>query len=141
MTLSQIRPEITIKVTDEHHVSRAQQAARSLAHSINLSQVAAYNIATAVSELANNLLFHTTYGGTIKLVAIKQNNRIGIEIVAEDKGPGIADLELALQDGFTTNGGLGGGLPGVKRLTDEFEINSSVGVGTHIVARKWESLN
>jgi len=64
---------------------------------------------------------------------------MGIEIIAEDDGPGIENLELALQDGFSTIEGLGSGLPGVKRLVDEFEITSTLGVGTRIVARKWQT--
>ncbi len=129
---------VVVAVTEEWHVARAQRAARAAARSVSLSQVAMYSIATSVSELANNLFFHTPAGGTITLIALRQNGSMGVEVVAEDEGPGIANVDLAMQDGFTTNGGLGGGLPGVERLMDEFEITSRVGAGTRIVARKWE---
>jgi len=129
---------LAIDVTQEHHIAQAQRAARSLAESLGFSDVAAYSIATAVSELANNIFFHACGAGSITLAVLRQNGRVGVEIVAEDKGPGIGDVNLALQDGFTTNGGLGGGLPGVERLLDEFQITSSPAGGTRIVARKWE---
>jgi serine/threonine-protein kinase RsbT len=92
---------------------------------------------TAVSELAHNLHFHTHLGGTISLAALDEGGRIGVEVVSEDQGPGIPDIDLAMQDGFSTNRGLGGGLPGVRRLMDEFSIRSEVGVGTRVVARLW----
>ena len=104
------------------------------------SEVAVYSIATAVSELANNLFFHTSRGGTISLSVVRHNGNIGLEIMAEDEGPGIADVKLAMQDGFTTNGGLGGGLPSVERLMDEFEIKSQVGAGTRVMARMWGTM-
>jgi len=135
---SQTVDTVLVQITSEHHVAEAQWAAKSLAHSLGLSKVATYSIATAVSELANNIFFHTDAGGTITLTALKQNGRVGIEILAQDEGPGIANLDLALKDGFTTNGGLGGGLPGVQRLVDEFDITSSPRSGTRIMARKWD---
>ncbi|MFQ5638235.1 MAG: ATP-binding protein [bacterium] len=127
-----------IQVNKEHHISQARLAVRRLAGEIGFRQVATYYVATSVTELANNLFFHTTQGGTISLAALRTNGKIGIEIIAEDQGPGIPDVKLAMQDDFSTNGGLGGGLPGVERLMDEFEITSTVGVGTWVVARKWQ---
>ena len=131
-------PGVVVAVTEEWHVPQAQRAATALAGSVGLSQVAVYSIATSVSELANNLFFHARDGGTITLRAVRRNRSVGVEIVAKDDGPGIADVDLAVRDGFTTNGGLGGGLPGVERLMDEFEIQSQVGAGTRVVASKWE---
>ena len=131
-------PGVVVAVAEEWHVGGAQRAAKALARSVGLSQVAVYSIATSASELANNLFFHARDGGTITLRAVRQNGSLGVEIVAKDDGPGIADVGLAMRDGFTTNGGLGGGLPGVERLMDEFEIQSQVGAGTRVVARKWE---
>lgn len=128
-----------VAVTQEWHVARAQRAATALARSVGLSQVAVYSLATSVSELANNLFFHTRVGGTITLRAVRQNGSVGVEIVAEDDGPGIADVDSAMRDGFTTNGGLGVGLPGIKRLMDEFEIESQVGAGTRVVAVIWSA--
>ena len=127
-----------IRLTEEHHIAQARQAAKSLAQAIGFRRVAAYYVSTSVSELANNLFFHAARGGAITLVALRREGEVGIEVIAEDDGPGIPDVELALQDGFSTTGGLGGGLPGVERLMDEFEITSTVGVGTRVVARKWE---
>ncbi len=128
---------MVVPVTQEHHVAQARLAAKSVANSLDLSEVAVYSIATAVSELANNLFFHARRGGTITLSVVRRNGHVGVEIVAEDEGPGIADVERAMQDGFTTNGGLGGGLPGVERLMEEFEITSALGAGTLVVARMW----
>ncbi len=130
---------VIIQVTEESDIAGARQQSKALAEAVGCKQVAAHYVAIAVSELANNLCFHATRGGTITLVPISRNGEAGIEIIAEDDGPGIPDVELAMQDDFSTNGGLGGGLPGVERLMDEFEITSAVGVGTRVVARKWAS--
>ncbi|HZE04275.1 MAG TPA: anti-sigma regulatory factor, partial [Solirubrobacteraceae bacterium] len=93
-------------------------------------------IATAISELARNIL---TYAGEgeIVLERVQQNGRRGIVVIARDGGPGIADLDLALQDGYSTSRSLGIGLPGVRRLMDEFELSSALGAGTTVTAKKW----
>ena len=129
-------PEV-VRVTEEHHVAQARQAAAVLAKAIGLGRMATSDVSTSVSELAWNLFFHATGGGTITIAAIGRNGEVGIEVIAEDNGPGIPDVKSAMEDRFSTNGGLGGGLPGVERLMDEFEISSVVGVMTRIVARKW----
>lgn len=129
---------VVVRVTTEYHVSQARQAAKSLAEAVGFKRVAMYYVATSVSELATNLCFHTSQGGTITLIAVRRNGEVGIEVIAEDDGPGIPDVNQAVQDGYSTGAGLGGGLPGVRRLMDEFEITSIVGVGTRIVARKWQ---
>ena len=129
---------VTVAVTAQHHVGQARRMARALAAEIGLSEAVTSYVATSVSELANNLIFHTSGGGTITLAAVDRSDAVGLEVIVEDQGPGIADLALALEDGFSTNGGLGGGLPGVRRLMDEFEIAAPLGVGTRIVARKWQ---
>ncbi|MDX8411133.1 MAG: anti-sigma regulatory factor [Mariprofundaceae bacterium] len=102
-----------------------------------MSSLDSHYVATAVSELANNQFFHTNSGGVIQFYHIEHSGRHGIEIVAQDEGPGIACIDMAMTDGFSSNGGLGGGLGGVKRLMDEFEIESEHGAGTRIVVRKW----
>ena len=130
---------VTVRVVEEHHVAQARQIATALIRAIGFDQVETSYVAVAVSELAGNLFFHATKGGTITLVGLRREGEMGIEIITEDDGPGIEDLELVLQDGFSTIGGLGSGLPGVKRLMDEFEITSTVGVGTRVVARKWQT--
>ena len=120
----------------------AQQAARGFITRIGFQGMAVHYVLTSVSELASNLFFHTDRGGTITLVAIKRSAElgveVGVEVIAEDDGPGIPDIELALEDGFSTRGGLGGGLPGVARLSDEFEITSTMDHGTRVVSRKWQ---
>ena len=91
---------------------------------------------TAASELATNILKYAGRG-TITVRVIADVGRSGLEIVAEDRGPGIADVEAALRDHYSTSGTLGLGLPGVRRLMDEFEIDSAPGRGTRVRARKW----
>jgi len=133
------REPVVIQVTEEIDIAWARQKSQALAEAIGFREVATHYVAISVSELANNLFFHATRGGTITLSPISRSGEAGIEIIAEDDGPGIPDVKLAMQDDFSTNGGLGGGLPGVERLMDEFEITSRVGIGTRVVVRKWES--
>ena len=129
---------MTVRVTEEHHIWQAQRAAKSLARSLALPQVATYSIATSVSELASNLFFHATCGGTITLAVLRQDGRVGVEVVAEDEGPGILDIELAMQEGYSTSTpemralgfGAGMGLPTIKRNAGRFEIESTVGKST-----------
>ena len=125
-------------VTEEFHIPETRHKTRFLAEALGFRKVIVFYIMTSVSELANNLFFHTDKGGTITLAPLMRTGNVGIEIIAEDHGPGIADIDLALTDGFSTNRGLGGGLPGVKRLMDELEIRSKIGLGTRITARKWQ---
>ncbi len=129
-----------IEVIEEHHIAQARQVCRALAYEIGFSSVEACYVETSVSELAVNLFSHTDRGGTIAFNIIENEKGPGIEIVSEDEGPGIEDVTKAMEDGFSTNGGLGCGLPGVKRLMDEFEIKSQHGLGTRITARKWKRL-
>ncbi len=129
---------VPVQVTEEHHIARARRMCRTLACEIGFSSVEACYVETSVSELAGNLVFHTDRGGTIAFRVLRDERRLGIEVVSEDEEPGIADIGLAMQDGFSTKGGLGCGLPGVKRLMDEFEIESEPGRGTRITARKWK---
>lgn len=93
-------------------------------------------LATAISEVARNI---TTYAGEgeVALRIVRERERDGIEVVASDSGPGIADVELAMQDGYTTGNGLGLGLPGTRRLVDDFELHTEPGVGTTIRLVKW----
>jgi serine/threonine-protein kinase RsbT len=95
------------------------------------------HVATAASELANNLWMHAVGGGQITIARLDSVRGRGVELIATDDGPGIADIALALTEGYSSAGGLGCGLPGVRRLMDEFEIDSGAGRGTRVVARKW----
>jgi serine/threonine-protein kinase RsbT len=94
-------------------------------------------IITAASELARNALEHGG-GGTVRLEALNDGDRRGLRLVFEDQGPGIADIELALRDGFTTGGGLGLGLGGARRLSHEFEIDSKPREGTRVAIVRWK---
>ena len=93
-------------------------------------------IVTAASELSRNI-FRYAGSGTMKWRALDEGGRTGIEITFEDKGPGIVDVEQAMQSGYSTGGSLGMGLPGAQRLMDDFDIRSSIGKGTTIVIKKW----
>lgn len=128
---------VDIVVSGEYDVSRARVAATRLAAAAGLGRGAAYRLATAVSELGNNLVFHATSGGRVRMARVNHGSRCGVEVVVEDNGPGIFDLELAMTDGHSTNGGLGSGLPGCRRLMDEFEIASRPGGGTRVVMTLW----
>lgn len=128
--------EVRIPIASDADIVAARQFGRDLATEIGFSQTDTTLIATAISEVARNI---TTYAGSGEIVCetIERNERHGLLVVAVDEGPGIADLERALQDGFTTGQGMGLGLPGAKRLMDEFEIESAPGRGTKVVMRKW----
>ncbi len=109
----------------------------ALADAQGMGRIKKMELATAVSELAHNLVWHTDEGGTVILRTVQRGEQRGLEVICQDRGPGIADVELAMQDGYSAGGGLGGGLPGARRLMDEFWIESEIGKGTTIVARKW----
>lgn len=126
-----------IVISHEADVADARRVARDMAQEMGFSRARAYSLATAVSEFASNLYFHATPGGVLRLHPIEEDGRKGIEVIAEDDGPGISDLENAMSDGYSTNGGLGSGLPGARRLMDEFEMKSKRGCGTRIAARIW----
>ena len=136
-TMTIAREPTIAQVTEEHHIARARRAARALAEAIGFHPLVTACVVTSVSELATNLFLHATRGGAITLVPIERNGETGIEVIAEDRGPGIPDVKLAMQEGFSTGDGMGCGLSGVRRLMDELEIESTVGVGTRVVARKW----
>ena len=116
----------------------AREQARSLAVKLGFSGSDPIIITTAISEIARNIVEHAEKGEII-LRSVKENSRHGISIIAQDGGPGIPDVARAMQDGFSTGDGLGLGLPGAKRLMDEFKIISVVGKGTTIHMKKWKS--
>ncbi len=136
--INKYNQKLTIAIKQEHHISQARIDARLLSEKIGLNNIKLHEVVTSVSELASNIFFHAINGGTIQLNVITKKGNTGMEVIATDKGPGIEDVKLAMQDGFTTNGGLGGGLPGVKRLMDNFKIISEPGVGTTITTIKWK---
>ncbi len=127
----------SIQIQHESDISFARQNGKRLAEEIGLCEVDQTFVATSISELATNLFFHAVRG-MITINTITLNDHTGLEIVSQDKGPGIEDVNLALKDGYSTNRGLGGGLGGVRRMLDEFEIESTPGKGTRITARIWQ---
>jgi serine/threonine-protein kinase RsbT len=129
--------EIRVPINSDQDIVVARQKGRALATELGFSSVDATLIATAISELARNIVSYARKGD-ITLKTIHGSSRQGILIVAFDKGPGILDVRQALRDGFSTSGSLGLGLPGVRRLMDEFEITSKPGRGTTVVVKKWK---
>jgi serine/threonine-protein kinase RsbT len=127
---------IQIAIRCDADIVLVRQQARLLAKELGFSGTDLTLIATALSELARNIVEYARQG-EIVLSQIRQGNQRGITIIARDHGPGIADIERAMQDGYSTGKGLGLGLPGAKRLMDEFEITSGEGQGTTIKAVKW----
>jgi len=126
----------TMPIKSSEDVVRVRQVAREWATAQGLSLVDQTKIVTAASELARNTLDHGG-GGTVRLEAINSEARHGLRLTFEDHGPGIPDIELAQTDGYTTAGGLGLGLSGAKRLSNEFEIFSRVGEGTRVTITRW----
>ena len=126
-----------LRVRSDRDIVAARERGRKLAAEIGFRGVDLVLIATAISEVTRNIISYATHG-EVALAPVPGRRR-GIEIVARDKGPGISDIALAMQDGYSTGSGLGLGLPGCKRLMDEFSIESAVGVGTKVSMRKWLS--
>jgi serine/threonine-protein kinase RsbT len=129
--------ETRVPINSEIDIISARQKGRALAEQIGFSSSEQAVIATAISELARNIVDHAGGRGEIILSIVQDAEKKGIVITARDNGPGIADIKLAMQDGYSTKKGLGLGLPGAKRLMDELEINSEVGKGTTVLIRKW----
>ena len=128
--------ELRVPIATDTDVVTARQRGREIAAAHGFSATDQTLIATAISEVARNIVSYAGKG-EIALSAIDDHGRIGILVVATDKGPGIANIELAMRDGFSTANSLGMGLPGAKRLMDDFELTSTSGVGTTVRMRKW----
>lgn len=124
-------------VRSAEDVVGVRQVVREWALAVGFSLVDQTKIVTAASELARNVLVHGG-GGSLRLEALNDDARRGLRLVFEDQGPGIADVERALKDGFSTGGGLGLGLGGAKRLSNEFEIESRPGTGTRVAITRWK---
>lgn len=125
-----------IKIINEWDIVAARQLGRNVAKEIGFGTVDQARITTAISELARNIYLYAGEG-KICIDKIFDRQKAGLKVMAIDKGPGIRDIRQVMEDGFSTSGGLGAGLPGVKRLMDEFEIDSSPDGGTEIKAIKW----
>lgn len=126
----------TLNVRYESSVGEARRAARTLAAAIGFAPQVCEEISIAATELASNLINHAR-GGTLTLTPVSADGRGGMEIESQDDGPGIADVEQALGDRFSTGRTLGAGLGAVNRLMDQFDIESKIGRGTRVVCRKW----
>jgi serine/threonine-protein kinase RsbT len=129
--------EIVVAVLKESDVVTARQKGREVSLRLGFTGSDLTIIATAISEIARNIVVYA-HQGEIALGPVMIGNRHGISVAARDSGPGIPDIAAAMRDGFSTGiRSLGLGLPGAKRLMDEFEIQSEVGVGTTVIMRKW----
>ncbi|NML30299.1 anti-sigma regulatory factor [Paraburkholderia antibiotica] len=130
-------PDETLPIRSDEQIVRLRRLVREKAVALGLSLIDQTKFVTAASELARNTL---TYGrgGDACFYTMQRDGRVGLRLDFIDHGPGIADIQLALTDGFTSGKGLGLGLGGAKRLCDEFEIRSAPGEGTHISITKWK---
>ena len=128
--------ELSVKAQED--VVAARQLVRSWAVELGLSLVDQTKIVTAASELARNTVIHGK-GGVVRLEMVQDTSRRGLRLTFEDHGPGIANIERAMSDGYTTGTGLGLGLGGAKRLSQDFSIESEPGAGTRIAIVRWKS--
>ena len=131
------RRDETLPLLTEQDVVRARQVARSWAVSIGFSLVEQTKIVTAASELARNAVEYGG-GGRLRMRWLVNSMRQGLRMDFVDEGPGIANIEQALKDGFTTGGGLGLGLSGARRLMSDFELDSTPGRGTRVSVTRWK---
>lgn len=126
----------TFSIHSDKDIVIVREYARGLAEYIGFSTNERTLIATAVSEICRNIIEYAQYGH-VSIERAQQNLKIGITITIEDKGPGIPDVDLAMQDGYSTSRGMGVGLPGTKRIMDEFDIQTQPDKGTRVVMTKW----
>jgi len=137
MRFALIADEVRVPIDRDVDIVSARQKGRELASQCGLPSTELAVVATAISELARNIVRYAGRGEVI-LRLVDDHGKRGIEVVADDDGPGIPDVAQAMQDGYSTSGSLGLGLPGVRRLMDEFEIKSEFGKGTTVKVRKWK---
>ena len=129
-------PEAKVEIRQESDILAARKVARTIATRLKFSEIDLILIATAISEIARNILTYATQGD-MSFEEVQEPSRRGLIVTARDQGPGIPDIDRAMEDGFSSGKGLGLGLPGARRLMDEFTIASTVGTGTTIVMKKW----
>lgn len=125
-----------VKIVSEWDIVAARQLGRNLAKELGFGSVDQARITTAISELARNIYLYAEEG-QVCIETLNHLGKKGMKVIAKDQGPGIGDIRKVMEDGFSTSGGLGAGLPGVKRLMDEFDIISKMGEGTEVTAVKW----
>lgn len=131
--------EARIEVTSDADIVPARAQGRALAAELGFSRTDATLVATAISEIARNIVIHAGRGA-IELRAAYEPERRGVVVVARDEGPGIRDVDAALREGFGTKGGLGLGLPGVRRIMDEFVIETTPNHGTTVTMHMWRDV-
>ncbi len=127
----------TLPLESEQHIVASRQMVRSLCQTLKLSLVDQTKMVTAASELSRNTLIHGG-GGRMRWEWVESGARQGLRLHFEDEGPGIADIGMAMTDGYTTKKGMGLGLPGSKRLVNEFHIDTAPGQGTRVSITKWK---
>jgi serine/threonine-protein kinase RsbT len=128
--------QVHVRIQNSADIVAARQQGRALASMAGFSHSNLTIIATAISEVARNIVEYAKEGEVV-ITLIDDATKKGVEIVASDQGPGIADISTVMRDGFSTGKGLGIGLPGARRLMDEFVIASEVGTGTTVTMKKW----
>ena len=128
--------EVRVSIQREADIVLARQAGRQLAAQLGFSMTDQTLIATAISEVARNIVVYAQQG-EIVLVRAQDGTRIGIQVIAIDEGPGIDNKDLAMRDGYSTKNSLGLGLPGARRLMDDFALESEIGRGTTVTMKKW----
>ena len=134
--LRSLQSEVRIRIETLDDIVAARRRDREIAAQLGFSNCDLTLIATAISEIARNAVEYAT-GGDIVLTSIKEGTKRGLKIVVSDQGPGIAGVPTVMRDGYSSGAGLGIGLPGARRLVDDFEINSELGKGTVVTMKKW----
>lgn len=132
-----VEPTGTLPLQSEQHIVASRQMVRALCQDLKLSLVDLTKMVTAASELSRNTLIHGG-GGHMRWAFVERDGRRGLQLHFEDQGPGIPDLALAMSDGWTSGSGMGLGLPGSKRLVNDFEVDSTPGAGTRVSITKWK---
>jgi len=128
--------ETRVAIEREIDIVTARQAGRQLAARAGFSTTDQTLIATAISEVARNIVVYAMHGEVV-VTEIADGARVGIQVIARDTGPGIENIELAMRDGYSTKHSLGLGLPGARRLMDELKLESEIGKGTVVTMKKW----
>ena len=134
--MSSLNEDLCVPIKSAADIVLARQKGRALAIQLGFSGSGPTVIAAAISEVARNIVNHAQHG-EIVLSELHENGRHGIQVIAADHGPGISNIERAMEYGYSSSKGLGVGLPGAKWLMDEFDIQSQVGKGTRVTMRKW----
>lgn len=134
--MTQATEEVRVRIRSDDDIVTARQEGRRLSSTLGFSSTDLTLIATAISEVARNIRLYAERGD-VQLKLVRERDREGIVVVARDKGPGIKDVDLAMQDGYSSGGSSGLGLPGARRLMDEFDIRSRPGRGVTVTMKKW----